>query len=92
VGVAKFFFSQSIGIDHNNKKIVDVTGFRKLWASQVFAVWSLKWAWQTFLDQPIDIDETNIFQLTFLFPIKTVGVTVLCFVGVTVGVWSVFGR
>jgi len=39
---------------------VGVTGFRKLWASQVFAVWSLKWAWQTFLGQSIGIDKNII--------------------------------
>jgi len=49
VGVANFFFSQSIGNDETNTiqlkllssmKIVGVTGFRGLW--------SLGWAWQTF--------------------------------------------
>jgi len=45
--VAKFFFSQSIGIDHNNKKIVDVTGFCKIvGATGLGDSWALRWAWQ----------------------------------------------
>jgi len=31
---------------------------------QIYALWALKWAWQTFfLNQSIGIDETNTFQL-----------------------------
>jgi len=28
---------------------------------QIYALWALEWAWQTFLGQSIGIDETNTF-------------------------------
>jgi len=38
-------------------KIVGATGLVGLWA--------LEWAWQSFFDQSISIDETNTLQLKF---------------------------
>jgi len=34
---------------------------------QILELWASEWAWQTFLDQSMGIDETNTFQLKFFF-------------------------
>jgi len=53
--MVKIFYLASKKHLFSSMKIASVTGLGGLWA--------LKWAWQTFLDQSIGIDETNIFQL-----------------------------
>jgi len=36
-------------------------------ATALGGLWPLKWAWQTYLGQPIGIDDTNTFQLKLCF-------------------------
>jgi len=67
VGVANFFWGQSIGIDETNTfQITFFSSMKIVAATGLGGLWALEWDCQTFfLDQSIGINKTKTFQLTF---------------------------
>jgi len=79
VGVANFFWGQSIGIDGTKTfQLTFSSSMKIVCATDLGGLWALEWAWQTFFW----LYEDNTFQSNFYSSIKTVEVTALG------GLWS----
>jgi len=74
VGVANFFWGQSIGIDETNTtQLTFFSSMEIVGATGLGGLLTLEWAWQTF--RSIGINKTNTFQLKFLYSVQIVGTT-----------------